>query len=64
MLVQLRIHGDPSLSSYGAPLAMRFATETPVADTKAATLPYLARVITWTLNVPAIGVVLSRPNES
>ena len=52
-----------SLWSYGAPLAMRFVTETPSADTKAATLPYLARIITWTLYLPALGVVLSRPNK-
>jgi hypothetical protein len=52
-----------SLWSYVAPLAMRFVMETPAVDTKVATLPFLARVITWTLYLPALGVVLSRPNE-
>ena len=51
-----------SLWSYGAPLAMRFVTETPIMDTKQYTLPYLARIITWTLYLPALAVVLSRPN--
>jgi hypothetical protein len=49
-----------SLWSYLAPLAMRFITETPAVDTKVATLPYLARVITWTLYLPALAVVLLR----
>jgi hypothetical protein len=52
-----------SLWTYGAPLAMRFVTETPIMDTKEHTLPYLARIITWTLYLPALFVVLARPNE-
>ena len=51
-----------SLWSYGAPLAMRFVTETPAMDTKQYTLPYLARIITWTMYLPALVLVLARPN--
>jgi hypothetical protein len=49
-----------SLWTYLAPLAMRFVTTTPTVDTKAETLPYLARIITWTLYLPALAVVLLR----
>jgi len=51
-----------SLWTYAVPLAMRFVTDLPPMDTKQFTLPYLARIITWSLYLPAVVLVLLRPN--
>jgi hypothetical protein len=49
-----------SLWSYLVPWAMVFVTTPPAADTKAETLPYMGRVLTLTMYLPALAVVLTR----
>jgi hypothetical protein len=51
-----------SLWSYLAVWGARFVGEGPIAESKADTLAYLARVITWTIYLPLLVVVLRRPN--
>jgi hypothetical protein len=52
-----------SLWSHLAPFALAFVTATPTADTKAETLPYMGRVLTLTMYLPALIVVLWRRND-
>jgi hypothetical protein len=49
-----------SLWSYLVPWSMVLVTTRPAADTKAETLPYMARVLTLTMYLPALAVVLTR----
>jgi hypothetical protein len=49
-----------SLWSYLVPWAMVFVITPPAADTKAETLPYMGRVLTLTMYLPALAVVLAR----
>lgn len=52
-----------ALWSYALPVVARFVGNGPTADSKTATLHYLAHVITWGMYLPALAWVLWRRDE-
>jgi len=54
-----------SLWTYLVPWAVMFVTTRPAGETKAETLPYMGRILTLTMYLPALAVVLARrPTKS
>jgi hypothetical protein len=52
-----------ALWTHVAPFALGMLMLRPSVDDKVHTLPFLTRLLTWALYLPALAVVLRRPNE-